>query len=89
MSEPICVITPCFNAAPFLPACLRSVAAQGVHVRRHIVMDGGSRDGSVEVLEEFSRADRRLIFRSEADKGQSDALNKALLLSSTHPTSLG
>jgi glycosyltransferase involved in cell wall biosynthesis len=83
MSESICVITPCFNAAPFLSACLRSVAAQGVQVRRHIVMDGGSRDGSVEVLEQFSRADPRLIFRAEADKGQSDALNKALALVDT------
>jgi glycosyltransferase involved in cell wall biosynthesis len=83
MSEPICVITPCFNAAPFLPACLRSVAAQGAHVRKHIVMDGGSGDGSVQILQEFSRSDPRLIWRSEPDKGQSDALNKALALVDT------
>jgi glycosyltransferase involved in cell wall biosynthesis len=83
MSEPICVITPCFNAAPFLPACLQSVAAQGAHVRQHIVMDGGSRDGSVEILQSFSSSDKRLIWRSEPDKGQSDALNKALALVDT------
>jgi GT2 family glycosyltransferase len=83
MSEPICVITPCFNAAPFLPACLQSVAAQGAHVRKHIVMDGGSRDGSVEILQNFSSSDTRLIWRSEPDKGQSDALNKALALVDT------
>jgi GT2 family glycosyltransferase len=83
MSAPICVITPCFNAAPFLPACLQSVAAQGAHVRKHIVMDGGSRDGSVEILQNLSRSDTRLIWRSEPDKGQSDALNKALALVDT------
>ncbi len=76
--ESICVITPCFNAAPFLPSCLRSVAAQGDCIHKHIVMDGGSSDGSIEILDEFSRTNRNLTWRSELDDGQSDALNKAL-----------
>ena len=50
MSGNICVITPCFNAGPFLLPCLESVAAQGPAVSRHIIMDGGSTDGSIEVL---------------------------------------
>jgi len=41
-------------------------------------MDGGSKDGSVEILREFSRANPKLSWRSEPDAGQSDALNKAL-----------
>lgn len=78
MMESICVITPCFNAAPFLLSCLRSVAAQGDCIHRHIVMDGGSNDGSLEILREFSRTHPNLTWRSEPDEGQSDALNKAL-----------
>jgi len=41
-------------------------------------MDGGSNDGSVDILREQSRSDNRLLWRSEPDRGQSDALNKAL-----------
>jgi GT2 family glycosyltransferase len=78
MTESVCVITPCFNAAPFLLSCLRSVAAQGNYVSKHIVMDGGSKDGSVDILREFSRTNPKLSWRSEPDAGQSDALNKAL-----------
>jgi GT2 family glycosyltransferase len=78
MTEPICVITPCFNAAPFLLSCLRSVAAQGDYVSKHVVVDGGSKDGSVEILQEFARTNPKLSWRSEPDAGQSDALNKAL-----------
>ncbi len=83
MNEPICVITPCFNAGPFLSTCLESVAAQGDCVGRHIVMDGGSDDGSAAILEQFARANAKLVFRSERDGGQSDALNKALALVDT------
>jgi glycosyltransferase involved in cell wall biosynthesis len=51
----------------------------GVEIE-HIVMDGGSNDETVEVLESLS-ADSRLRWVSEPDEGQSDALNKAFLLS--------
>ncbi len=81
--ESICIVTPCFNAARFLPRCLESVAAQGGRIRKHIVMDGGSKDGSAEILAEFSRRNPNLIWRSEPDDGQSDALNKALALVDT------
>jgi glycosyltransferase involved in cell wall biosynthesis len=76
----ISVITPCFNAGAFLLPCLESVAAQGQVVSSHIVMDGGSTDGSVEVLERFAHSHPHVVWRSERDKGQSDALNKALAL---------
>lgn len=80
MSGRISVITPCFNAGPFLLPCLESVAAQGQVVSTHIVMDGGSTDGSVEILERFANSHRHLVWRSERDQGQSDALNKAFAL---------
>jgi glycosyltransferase involved in cell wall biosynthesis len=79
----ISVITPCFNAGPFLLPCLESVAAQGEVVSTHIVMDGGSTDGSVEVLEQFALSHPHVVWCSERDQGQSDALNKALALVQT------
>jgi GT2 family glycosyltransferase len=83
MTAAVCVVTPCFNAAPFLLSCLRSVAAQGRHVAKHIVMDGGSTDGSVSILRDFARTHPTLEWRSEPDSGQSEALNKALALVDT------
>ncbi len=83
MTESVCVITPCFNAAPYLLSCLHSVAAQGGFVSKHVVMDGGSQDGSVDILREFSRTNPKLSWRSEPDAGQSDALNKALAMVDT------
>jgi GT2 family glycosyltransferase len=84
MTGAICVITPCFNAGPHLLTCLKSVAAQAPHVARHIVMDGGSTDGSVEVMRSYARENRRLLWVSEKDSGQSGALNKALKLVDTN-----
>ena len=65
------VLTPAYQSGGFLPAALASVAAAGV---QHVVMDGGSTDGTVPVLE----AAPSVVWRSEPDRGQSHALNKAL-----------
>jgi glycosyltransferase involved in cell wall biosynthesis len=65
------VLTPAYQSGTFLPAALASVQGPGV---QHVVMDGGSSDGTVEVLE----AAPSVVWRSEPDRGQSHALNKAL-----------
>lgn len=70
------VITPSYNYARFIPNAIDSTSADGACVE-HIVMDGGSDDGTQEVLASYGD---RLTWRSEPDKGQSDALNKALSL---------
>ena len=67
------VVTPIFNAVRFLPATLDSVARLSVE-HEHIVVDGGSADGTVELLE--SRSDPGLLWISEADRGQTHAVNK-------------
>ena len=74
----VSILTPSFNQAAWLPETLRSVACQTYPDIEHIVMDGGSTDGSVEVLRE---AGDSIAWRSEPDRGQSDAINKAFAAS--------
>jgi glycosyltransferase involved in cell wall biosynthesis len=68
------VITPSYNQAQYLEATLESIHTQGLPVE-HWVLDGGSTDGSVEILGRY--AERGLLqFVSERDGGQADAVNK-------------
>src|SRR5277367_5244413 len=78
----ISIVTPSFNQAGFLEEALLSVKNQGYTAIEHIVMDGGSTDGSVEILKRFSSEPgwEHLHWVSEPDGGQSDALNKGFKL---------
>jgi glycosyltransferase involved in cell wall biosynthesis len=69
----ISIVTPSFNQAAFLPETLASVFGQGYPNLEYIVMDGGSTDGSVGLIE--AMADRLAYWVSEADDGQSAAIN--------------
>ena len=71
----VSVLTPSFGQARWLADNLASVEHQTYEHIEHIVMDGGSTDGSVALLEARSRPSLR--WRSELDDGQSDAINKA------------
>lgn len=70
------IVTPCLNAVDDLKRCISNVGSQSYDNIEHIVVDGGSKDGTVEVLE--SAANIRWI--SEPDQGQTDALNKGFSL---------
>lgn len=72
------IITPIFNSADYLGQLLDSVAELRGDVE-HIVMDGGSQDGTVELL--TARADPRVMWRSEPDRGQTHAVNKGIAAS--------
>jgi glycosyltransferase involved in cell wall biosynthesis len=67
------VVTPVYNSSRYLAATLDSVARLTVP-HEHIVIDGGSTDGTVELLE--AREDPRLTWLSEPDRGQTHAVNK-------------
>lgn len=69
------VVTPVYNGARFLERALDSVSELTV-TYEHLVVDGGSTDGSVDLLR--SRSDARLTWISEPDRGQTDAVNKGL-----------
>lgn len=74
----VSVLTPSFNQAQWLGDAIRSVRCQTYPRVEHIVMDGGSSGATLAVLK---NAPESVIWRSERDGGQSDALNKALALS--------
>ena len=74
MSVSITVITPCLNARATLPATLQSIQEQNYPNLDHVVIDGGSSDGTVELLQ----ATPTLRFTSEPDRGLSHALNKGI-----------
>jgi glycosyltransferase involved in cell wall biosynthesis len=69
------VVTPTRNMAGYLPEALDSVAALE-HSHEHLVVDGASDDGTVELLED--RDDPNLSWTSEPDRGQTHAVNKGL-----------
>lgn len=70
----ISIVVPSFNQGSYLEETLRSILLQAYPGLELIVLDGGSRDRSVEILERY---DPWITFwRSEPDGGQSDAINK-------------
>lgn len=80
MPPKISIITPSLNQAAYVERTLRSVLDQGYANLEYLVVDGGSTDGSAEIIERY--AAQLAWWVSEPDQGQTDALNKAL----THAT---
>jgi glycosyltransferase involved in cell wall biosynthesis len=78
------IVTPSFNQRAFLMEALESVRQQNYGNVEHLVFDGGSTDGSVELLKECSQRPEwaHLKWVSERDGGQSDALNKGFRMAS-------
>ncbi len=72
----ISVITVCFNSAPTIEACIQSVSNQDWPHIEHIVIDGASTDGTLQLLESYKSHLSKLV--SEPDKGIYDAMNKGL-----------
>lgn len=70
------VITVCRNAARSIEATLRSVLAQDCPDLEYVVVDGGSTDGTADIIRRF--ADRIATMVSEPDQGVYDAMNKGI-----------
>lgn len=78
MNPKVSVVTISYNQAPYLERCLKSVLEQSYKNVEYIVVDGGSTDGSVEILERYRDKIDALVI--EKDKGPADALNKGFRL---------
>lgn len=70
----ITVVTPSYNQAQFLEETIRSVLLQGYPALEYLVIDGGSQDGSVEIIRRYEQW--LTDWQSEPDRGQSHAINK-------------
>jgi glycosyltransferase involved in cell wall biosynthesis len=73
----ISIITPNYNYAGFLELTMRSVLLQGYPDLDYIIIDGGSTDGSVDIIRKYEKWLGHWI--SERDRGTSDALNKGFV----------
>jgi len=70
----ISVVTPCLNDVATIEETIRSVLDQGYADLEYVIVDGGSTDGTVDVIRRYEG--RLASWSSEPDRGHADALNK-------------
>lgn len=75
----ISIVTPSFNQGQFIEETIRSVLLQGYPNLEYIIMDGGSTDGTVEIIRKYEPW--LAYWVSEPDRGQSHAINKGMAMS--------
>lgn len=75
----VSIITPLLNGVKYLESCIQSILKQNLPYVEHILVDGGSTDGTVDILARYQAGyPGRIRFISEPDRGAGDAWNKGL-----------
>jgi glycosyltransferase involved in cell wall biosynthesis len=74
----ISIITAVYNGERFIESCIQTVLKQNFQSAEHVIIDGASNDRTVEIIKRYAYLYPHIRWISEKDKGQSDALNKAI-----------
>lgn len=74
----ISIITPVFNGIKHIEFCINNVIAQDCLDMEHLIIDGGSNDGTVDIIKKHADQNPHLRWISEKDEGQPDAMNKGI-----------
>ena len=77
VTQLVTIVTPCLNAERFLDETIRSVLEQDYPNIEYIVMDGGSTDGTLDILRKY---EQKLRWESAPDGGTADAVNRGFAL---------
>lgn len=74
------IITPVYNSERFIAACIEAVIEQHCADLEHIIIDGNSTDQTVAIIQQYTDRYPHICWRSEPDRGQSDAMNKGIAM---------
>ncbi|MBD2778472.1 glycosyltransferase family 2 protein [Iningainema tapete] len=74
------VITPVYNGERFIENCIKVVIEQKCFDVEHIIVDGASKDRTVEIIKQYANQYPHIRWISEQDQGQSDAMNKGIAM---------
>ncbi|NRD23226.1 glycosyltransferase [Winogradskyella litoriviva] len=74
----ISIITATYNSASTIKTCIESVLGQTYNNIEYIIVDGGSKDNTLDYIKEKAKKHSEIVYSSEPDKGIYDALNKGI-----------
>ena len=76
----VSIITPVFNNVEYIEKCIQNVISQKCTSIEHLIVDGGSSDGTVDVIKKYADEYPHISWLSKKDSGQSEAMNKGINL---------